>query len=109
MKIKSFFCIFLFSSSLFARSFEVQKVVISAESPVAIEAGKEIAKRGGNIADVAAAVALTLSVTNPAFASFGGGGFALIQLGSKIEALDFREAAPQKTGPDFFIGKPKGA
>jgi len=49
--------------------------------------------------DVAVAVSLTMSVTNPYYAALGGGGFALVKMTGPVEALDFRETAPAAAAP----------
>ena len=64
---------------------------------------------GGNLIDVAVAVGLALTVTNPSNASLGGGGFALLSMGQGVDVLDFREAAPAATSPDFYVKRDKGA
>ncbi|OQW51894.1 MAG: hypothetical protein A4S09_09505 [Proteobacteria bacterium SG_bin7] len=84
-----------------------QKIMIAAASQYAVNYGKEISKKGGNVVDVACAVGLTMAVTNPYFASLGGGGFALFRVGKNTEALDFREVAPARTSPDYYENKPK--
>lgn len=71
------------------------KIMITASSPEAVEVGKKIYKLGGNVADVAVATWFTMAVTRPYFAALGGGGFALTRFNNKIEALDFREVAPE--------------
>lgn len=86
-----------------------QKVMIASESLGAISAGKAIAHKGGNIADIAVASALAMSVELPQSASFGGGGFALIKIGDQVNVLDYREVAPQATSPDFYKAKSKTA
>lgn len=84
--------------------FEGQKMLISAPSPYAVEAGKKIIQQGGNVVDVAVAVALAMSVTVPYFAALGGGGFAMVKIdGHSTLALDFRETAPYKTHPQYFV------
>ncbi len=84
-----------------------QKIMIAAASQYAVDYGKEISKKGGNVIDVACAVALTMSVSNPYFASLGGGGFVVFRVGKTTEALDFREMAPGRTNPDFYENKTK--
>ena len=74
------------------------QLMISAPSPYAVEIGRAIAAKGGNVVDVAVAVGLTLSVTSPYFAALGGGGFALVKVNGPVEAIDFRETAPSGTG-----------
>ncbi len=88
---------------------EGTRIMISAPSSYAVDAGKAISDQGGNLIDVAVAVGLTLAVTNPSNASLGGGGFALISMGQGVEVLDFREMAPAATSPDFYLKREKGA
>ncbi len=88
---------------------EGTRIMISAPSAYAVEAGKAVYRKGGNLIDVAVAVGLTLGVTNPSNASLGGGGFALVSMGEGAEVLDFREMAPAATSPDFYLAREKGA
>ena len=88
---------------------EGTKIMISAPSEYAVDAGKVAYANGGNLIDVAVAVGLTLAVTNPSNASLGGGGFALLSMGQGVDVLDFREAAPAATSPDFYAERGKGA
>ncbi len=97
--------LFVFFSYLTAEAIPIRgrEMLISAPSPYAVEVGKKVLQEGGNVVDVAVAVGLTLAVTSPYFASFGGGGFALVKVKKHpVEALDFRETAPKKTHPDFY-------
>lgn len=91
----------------YAVPFEGSKLLISCQSPYAVEAGKQIAAKGGNVVDVAITVALTEAVTSPYFASIGGGGFAMIKMNEDLKVLDFRETAPASTHPKFYLDKPK--
>jgi len=88
---------------------EGTRIMISAPSDYAVDAGKAASVNGGNLIDVAVAVGLTLAVTNPSNASLGGGGFALVSMGQGVEVLDFREAAPAATSPEFYLDLEKGA
>lgn len=81
------------------------KIMVAAPSHRAIEVAQKVILRGGNVADVAVAVELTLAVTSPYYGSLGGGGFAMIKMGEQVEALDFREKAPTATGPSFYKDK----
>ncbi len=83
--------------------------MISGPSPHAVETGRRIAGQGGNVVDVAVAVALTLSVTTPYFAALGGGGFAVVKMDGDVQALDFRETAPLATGKTHYKDLPKEA
>ena len=82
---------------------EGHQIMISGPSPYAVEAGRQIAMKGGNVVDVAVATLLCLSVTSPYYASLGGGGFALVKLKSVVEALDFRETAPAVMNSKYFL------
>ena len=108
-KIILFFLVLLFSKTALAVPSTSQKVMISSESLGAILAGQAIAKLGGNVADIAVASALAMSVELPQSASLGGGGFALIKIGDQVDVLDYREVAPQATSPDFYKTKSKTA
>jgi gamma-glutamyltranspeptidase/glutathione hydrolase len=88
---------------------QARKIIISSESKEAVWAGTQIYKKGGNIVDAAVATALALAVSHPQSGSLGGGGFAMVKIGNQVEALDFREMAPQATGPDFYKDKDKMA
>lgn len=88
---------------------EGHRLMISAPSPYAVEVGRAIAMKGGNVVDVAVAVGLTLSVTTPYYAALGGGGFAMVKMAGDVEALDFREVAPTATGKDTFLVLDKDA
>ncbi|MDJ0777621.1 MAG: gamma-glutamyltransferase [Gammaproteobacteria bacterium] len=102
-------CTLVFLSPAQAVPAEGTRIMISAPSGYAVDAGKAVADRGGNLIDVAVAVGLTLAVTNPSNASLGGGGFALVSMGDGVDVLDFREVAPAATSPDFYVTRPRGA
>ena len=97
------FCLLslLLSKNALAVPSTAQKIMISSESLGAISAGQAIAKLEGNVVDIAVASALAMSVEWPQSASLGGGGFALIKIGSQVDVLDYREVAPGATSPDF--------
>jgi gamma-glutamyltranspeptidase/glutathione hydrolase len=80
-----------------------KNLLISGPHPEAVEAGLTIADQGGNVVDVAVAVALALTVTGPNYSSLGGGGFALVRMGKDTQVLDFRETAPKATNPKTYL------
>ncbi|MEQ1876288.1 MAG: gamma-glutamyltransferase, partial [Bdellovibrionia bacterium] len=86
--------------------FEGQKLVVAGPSPYAVETARKIQRLGGNAADVAVAMGLTLSVTTPYFAALGGGGFAMIKSGdAPVTAIDFREVATSGMSRDYYKDK----
>ncbi|MGE3973328.1 MAG: gamma-glutamyltransferase [Bdellovibrionales bacterium] len=109
MKFLIALLILIFPLFSFAVPFESQKFSIAAPSPWAVKAAEATFKKGGNVADMAVAAALTLSVTSPYYAALGGGGFALIKMKNEVEALDFRETAPAATNANYYSEKEKGA
>jgi gamma-glutamyltranspeptidase / glutathione hydrolase len=107
--IKILFFLVFFSTAAEAVSLKGSEIVISVANSYAAQFGQKIAEAGGNPIDVAVAMVLTMSVTNPTFSALGGGGFALVKIGNRVSALDFRERAPAATGPDYYKDKAKDA
>lgn len=96
--------VLLFNFKLYAIPAHYSKLAMTGASKPALKIGNEISKKGGNVVDVAVAIGLAMSVTNPFNASLGGGGFALIKMDkSPVRALDFREVAPLKTHPKYYV------
>ncbi len=78
--------------------------VVSADHPLASEAGGEALRAGGNAADAAVAAALAGGVVQPHSSGLGGGGFALVvTTGKDPVALDFREVAPAAAYADMYL------
>jgi gamma-glutamyltranspeptidase/glutathione hydrolase len=84
---------------------------IAAANPIAVEAGLEILRDGGNAMDAAVAVQAALGLVEPQSSGLGGGAF-LLHYDAKtkqVTAYDGREAAPAGATPDMFLdadGKP---
>jgi gamma-glutamyltranspeptidase / glutathione hydrolase len=78
--------------------------MVAAQEPLAVDAGVEILKGGGNAVDAAVAVALALAVTHPFAGNLGGGGFMLIRFADgRSTFLDFRERAPLAASRDMYL------
>lgn len=88
-----------------------QHGMVTSQDAIATEVGVEILKKGGNAVDAAVAVGFALAVTHPRAGNLGGGGFFVIWLADKKQAvaLDFREIAPAAITAQSFLdenGKP---
>ena len=102
MKIKFFVLLFL-PYFLQALPFESREFAVTGPSIYLQETAKRIHSKGGNVVDMAVAGAFTLAVVTPFYVSLGAGGFALVDMGDEVQALDFREMAPQKMHKDYYI------
>ena len=81
--------------------------MVTAQEPLAAQAGKEILEKGGNAVDAAVATGFALAVTHPTAGNIGGGGFMIISLPNNDEviALEYREMAPAAAYRDMFLDK----
>ncbi|HLX07392.1 MAG TPA: gamma-glutamyltransferase [Thermoanaerobaculia bacterium] len=69
----------------------------------ATAAGLAVLRDGGNAVDAAVATALVLAVVYPEAGNLGGGGFAVVRMGGKLAALDFRETAPAAAHRGMYL------
>ncbi|MGJ1224918.1 gamma-glutamyltransferase [Sphingobacterium siyangense] len=80
------------------------KAAVVTAHPLASEVGVKILKQGGNAIDAAVAVQFALAVVYPNAGNIGGGGFMLYRdHRGNLDALDFREKAPQKASRDMYL------
>ena len=80
-------------------------MVVSAH-PLASKVGKDILQKGGNAVDAAVATQLALAVVYPAAGNLGGGGFMLARFADgSVDALDYREKAPDAAHRDMYLGE----
>lgn len=85
--------------------------MVTSQDAIATRIGVEVLAKGGNAVDAAVAVGFALAVTHPRAGNLGGGGFFVIWLAKKKQAiaLDFREVAPAAINAKSFLdesGKP---
>jgi len=85
--------------------------MVTTQDAIATRIGVTILEKGGNAVDAAVAVGFALAVTHPRAGNLGGGGFFVIWLAEKQQAvaLDFREIAPAAINAKSFLdenGKP---
>ena len=85
--------------------------MVAAANPLAVKAGYEVLKNGGNAADALVAVQTVLGLVEPQSSGLGGGGFLVYYDAKtkKITTFDARETAPFAATPELFQddnGKP---
>jgi gamma-glutamyltranspeptidase/glutathione hydrolase len=76
---------------------------VVAANPLAVDAGYQILKAGGNAIDAAVAVQMVLALVEPQSSGIGGGGFLLHFDGSQVAAFDGRETAPAGVDETLFL------
>lgn len=77
-------------------------MVVSAQH-VASDVGLRILKEGGNAVDAAVAVGYAQAVVNPCCGNIGGGGFMLLHLAGRPDAvINFRETAPLRATANMY-------
>jgi gamma-glutamyltranspeptidase/glutathione hydrolase len=85
--------------------------MISTDSMLATEVGKQVLKSGGLAVDAAIATAFALAVVYPSAGNIGGGGFLVTRVDGQTSSLDFRETAPAATTQAMYLdeqGNPTG-
>lgn len=78
--------------------------MVAAANPLAVEAGYQVLKNGGNAADALVAVQTVLGLVEPQSSGLGGGAF-LVYYDAKLNVLttfDGRETAPLAANPELF-------
>lgn len=79
-------------------------MMVAAPHPLAVEAGLEVLRKGGNAIDAAVAVQMVLGFVEAPETGIGGGGFLLYHefRSGRTRFFDGRETAPATAGPDRF-------
>lgn len=78
--------------------------VISGPEPIAVEAGAEVLRRGGNAVDAAVTCAFVQGIVNPQMCGIGGYALAMVQKpGQAPELLDAPALAGSLVRPDMWV------
>ncbi|WP_151702746.1 gamma-glutamyltransferase [Nitrincola alkalilacustris] len=89
---------------------QAEQFMVAAAHPLAVEAGLEVMRRGGNAIDAAIAVQMVLGFVEPPESGIGGGGFMLFHdsPNNQIYFFDGRETAPASADEKRFtlLGQP---
>jgi gamma-glutamyltranspeptidase / glutathione hydrolase len=88
------------------RAVAAEHGMVVAQERLAAQVGADILRQGGNAVDAAVATGFALAVTYPRAGNIGGGGFMVLHLAARHEAvaIDYRETAPNAITPDVFLG-----
>jgi len=80
------------------------KAMVVSAHPLASAAGIDVIKQGGNAIDAAVAVGFALAVVLPDAGNIGGGGFIVHRSAAgQVQAIDYREMAPQSASHDMYL------
>ncbi|MFT5775186.1 gamma-glutamyltransferase [Hyphomonas sp.] len=79
--------------------------MVAAANPLAVDAGLEVMRNGGNAIDAAIAVHAVLGLVEPESSGLGGGAFMVYYDRAKdeITVFDGREVAPAAVTADYFV------
>ena len=74
--------------------------LVAASQPLAVEAGVQAMRKGGNAVDAALSAAITLTVVEPNNNGLGSDAFCILWDGSELVGLNASGRSPAKTGGD---------
>ncbi len=78
--------------------------VVASSQPLAVQAGLDAMRRGGNAVDAALTAAITLTVVEPNSNGLGSDAFAILWDGSQLIGLNASGRAPMAWTPQRFAG-----
>jgi len=79
--------------------------MVASSQPLAVQAGLEVLRHGGNAVDAAVATAITLTVVEPTMNGIGSDAFCILWDGDKLHGLNASGRSPAALGPDDFSGQ----
>ncbi len=83
--------------------------MVVTDNAIGTRVGRDVLAAGGNAVDAAVATAFALAVSFPTAGNIGGGGFAVVRIGGRAYALDFRETAPAAASRDMYLDTAGGS
>ncbi|MDH3232725.1 MAG: gamma-glutamyltransferase family protein [Alphaproteobacteria bacterium] len=86
------------------RSAVLGRNVVATSQPLAVEAGIDALRQGGNAIDAALAAAITLVVVEPTSNGLGSDAFAIVWDGTALHGLNASGRAPKAWRPERFAG-----
>lgn len=84
---------------------QAQRFMVAAANPLAVEAGYQVLKQGGNAVDAMVAVQTMLGLVEPQSSGLGGGAFVVYYdaANGSLTTFDGRETAPLQATPELFL------
>ncbi len=79
--------------------------MVATNVPIAVQAGLEIMREGGNAADAAVATAALMTVVEPTTNGIGGDMFAIVNEGDTLAGLNASGRSPAGWTPDRFADR----
>lgn len=76
--------------------------LVATSQPLAVQAGIEALRRGGNAVDAALATAITLTVVEPTSNGIGSDAFAIVWDGEKLVGINGSGRAPARWTREYF-------
>src|SRR5687767_11675878 len=78
--------------------------MVTAKHPLAVAAGLDVLRRGGNAVDAAVTMAFAMGVVEPGGSGIGGGGMMVVHLAGPRKTLivDFAMDCPLAATPDAY-------
>jgi gamma-glutamyltranspeptidase / glutathione hydrolase len=79
--------------------------IVATSQPLAVQAGLQALRAGGNAVDAAVAAAVTLTVVEPVMNGIGSDAFAMVWNGQRLYALNASGRAPAAWTPERFASR----
>lgn len=76
--------------------------LVAASQPLAVQAGVDALRRGGNAVDAALATAITLTIVEPTSNGIGSDAFAILWDGERLVGINGSGRSPAAWTPEYF-------